>query len=358
MEHTLLEFSKYIKEIGIYSHDKDFYNKLKPLKTLNEDNYDDKIIQILQQTLLNRRTQYLNSTLNSNSNANNSLYSSNGNISNNNNNYNQYNHLSENNLHSTNNITYTDIIDAQSMYNGFINLDDRYIITLFRKLLSIKNKELIEIKQQAFLRWKLIISQHKLKILNWANDTRLAKLYENSRLNNKGKVKSRYGIEDDLSKDNVNDLCYYSDQENNYLQEKSIVEQFNKERLKNENAHGDRNSKDGNDKNNEADEENISDNENDYSNYNELRNKEGVPIYEKLHKDREIREKRKNDIKKERNLEDLKECTFAPKINKNINIKNIKNNQKTNRNDNEPIYDKLNKVSIAILFIFFLRKLN
>jgi hypothetical protein len=323
MEHTLVEFSKYVKELGIFDNEDELYSQIVRSHELNNENYDEKIISQLFLSLVKRREILIKTNIKNDTSLRKEYCEiSNGNLNITNKSCIHYNQDSDNLLsNSTSYNAITEVIDAQNLYNGYISLDDKYIINLFKKLILLKSKSLIEIKQKAFLNWKLKSVKIKTKAIFLANEIKLSKLKDELLVVRSRRAK--YYDSCEIQFDKAENLFYENDKQNKYAQEREIIQNLkSKSRL-------------GSPEFGESSRIN-----NNNLPYYKIEAKD-MPVYEKLYKENFLKENRIKEFIKSRNVEDLKECTFQPKV----NTKKFKYHPRITRNEKEPIYDQLNKVS-------------
>lgn len=329
MEHTLVEFSKYTKEIGIFDNEEELYQQIVRSAELNDENYDEVIVNNLFLNLMKRREVLIKSNLKTNnlsydqeiSNKKDYGEISNGNLNSINKSCIHYHQDSANLLNSSGSYNaITEVIDAQNLYNGYINLDDKYIINLFKKLILLKSRTLVEIKQKALLNWKLKALKIKSKAVLFANEVKLSKVKEELLLVRSRRAKYYDSNEIECSK--AENLFFENDKQNKYVQERETIQNL---KMRSRSCSPDL-----------AERSEISINQPYYK-----IDAKNMPVYEKLYKENFLKENRIKEFIKTRNIEDLKECTFQPKVNN----KKFKYQPRTTRNEKEPIYDQLNKVS-------------
>ena len=189
---------------------------------------------------------------------------------------------------------FDEILDSQALYNGYINLDDQMIVNLFHSILRIKGEKLRETKQRFFYKWRYISIIMKSRAVILASKYREEDEY----------IKQKeVELASTIKIQNQEQLYYYSDKENKYQHEQDIVRDLSKSKVVKE-EHSDVNNQ--------------------------------VPIYEKLYKEKYDREAKINEFIRQRNMEDLKECTFKPQV----NTKYFKYHPKIERRK-EPIYEQL-----------------
>jgi hypothetical protein len=214
----------------------------------------------------------------------------------------------------------TEILDPQSLYNGYINLDDKYIITLFKKIILLKTRSLLETKQKNFLNWRIKALKIKSKAINLANEIKVSKAKDELLLIRSRRAK--YYDSSEVKLDKVENLFYKNVKNNEYIYEKETIQNLKEQsRI------------------NSPDFCEFSENNANLP-YYKIESKD-ISIHEKLYKEKFMKESRIKDFIKTRNIEDLKECTFQPKVNNN---KAFRYHSKRLRNEKEPIYDQLTKV--------------
>lgn len=338
MEYTIDEFSKFLYKNGITNHEKFLYDSVKEndknnlensankiamdVDELSENNYDEKIIDFLK--------IYLMSKVDSN------------------------------------------VFDSVSLYDGFVNQDDEFIINLFKKIINIRKRREKNIMQKYLLKWNF----NSLKLSTKAKY--IAKLYYDDIKNDNLKINEADLIEDEILEDKsvlekynnnlsiemTENLHYENTYDNDYY-ENPIHNQINEaDKLKNSknsqisNKVNDKSNNLKNSQNSRIDMNNrslskLKENENKNNVHNSQEKITHYDIYNKLFNDQKTKEERMRDFIRKRNREELRECTFKPSVNSYYWKKNKRSKSsisgKAGRNkfSNEyPIYIKLNNVSL------------
>lgn len=351
MEYTIDEFSKFLYKNGVTNNDKFLYDSIKEnedkqyrhslnnsannrnnnFSEIDDNNYEDKILEFLNIYLFSKKDENL--------------------------------------------------FDSVNLHEGYVKQDDELIIKLFERVINIRSRFEKNVKQKSLLKWKLNCIKLAMKAKY------IAKLYYEDIKKDETKINETDLIEDEILEDRsligrynnnlsvemTDNLQFENTYENDYIEHKNGIQNekiisnlkqssnsdkintHNMRQSKNSEKNSEYKSKSNSNLNNENDnfiDNNNNNNNNNYDNELESSNKN---IYTKLYNEHKSKEKRMQNFIRKRNKEELRECTFKPIVNDYYWKKNKRSKSslsgKTNRNkiSNEfPIYIKLNNVSLNL----------